>query len=355
MKNHRNGLAILMVLLCAAVSATAQDAVKLSGFWIEPVTVADIRGGQVHYQTRAGLELSRPFETLEGLRLERYPALGLAQDAIESGDDQAAAALLRQAAERADEPWVKAYAGMMRVNTLARLDDADAAAGMYVDMVVSGVELTFIGQPPVDVVASADAAVRLRVSALAKTAAKTVGPERAALLEKLIDAAGSPPARIAAAEVPVAGAGGAGDTGGAGPVLSAGVPPGSIVNLYRAGQYDMALIAAEEALTRPGKTAAELYLKGMAQLALAEKTKDRAGYQSAGLSFMRVVTYFPRSAVSGPAWLEAGYVHQVIGRPDVASRLYARARPLIHKSEDPAYDARMTKLASELDAIRSGN
>ena len=339
----------LAVLLCAAAPAPAQDAVKLSGFWIEPVTVTGIHNGQVHYTTRAGLELTRPFETLEGLRLERYPALGRAQDLIEKGDDQAALAQLKLIDTRQAEPWLDAYTRMQKIKVLARLDDAEAAAGDYIDMLVSGVDLVFIARPPVDVVAGADAAVRLRVATLAKAAKDTVAPERAAMLQQLIDAAGTPPEAIASVIADTAT-----PQAGAGPALSASAPPGTIVNLYRSGAYDRALIAADEALTQPGKTSAELYLKGMAQLALAEQTADSAGYKSAGLSFMRVVTYFPRSAVAGPAWLEAGYVHQKIGRPDIAAKLYQRARPLIHEEEDPVYHARLLKLTNELDANRSG-
>lgn len=344
-----SAFAWLAVLLCAAVSAAAQDAVKLSGFWIEPVTVAGIRGGQVHYTTRTGLELTRPFEALEGLRLGRYPALGQAYDLIERGDDRAALAHLERVVAGPAEPWVKAYAGMLRVKVLSRLEDGETAAGEYTDMVVSDVELVFVAEPPVDAVARADAAVRLRVSALAKAAKGAVAPERAALLQQLIDAAGTPPDvdTSAAADVATPHA-------GKGPALSASAPPGSIVNLYRNGEYVRALRAADEALSQPGKTSAELYLKGMAELALAEQGSDPAGYRSAGLDFMRVVTYFPRSAVAGPAWLEAGYVHQVIGRPDIAARLYARARPLIHVDEDPVYHARLMKLTAELEAIRSG-
>jgi tetratricopeptide (TPR) repeat protein len=337
----------LTVLLCAAGIASAQDAVKLSGFWIEPVTVRGIVDGQVQYLTQAGLSLSRPFSSLEGLRLRRYPALGRAQDAADQGDDKSAATLFGQVVEQAKEPWVKAYARMQRVKVLARLGEAETALGEYVDMVVSGADLVFVAEPPVDAVASADAAVRLRVAPLAKAGMETVAPERATLLQRLIDAAGSPPPDVASTATVQPS-----NEQNARLPLSASAPAGSIVNLYRAGQYDRALNAANEALTQPGRTAAELYLKGMAQLALAEQTKDQDAYKSAGLSFMRVVTYFPRSAVAGPAWLEAGYVHQLIGRGDIAARLYERARPLIHPEEDPAYYQRLSRLSAELEPTR---
>lgn len=348
-RGFSSALAWLAVLLCATVSAAAQDAVKLSGFWIEPVVVKGMADGQVRYMTSAGLLLSRPMEALEGLRLQNYPLLNQAQDALDRGDDREAASLFNQVYGQAKEDWLRGYTGMQRVAALARLDQAGEAAGVYVDMVVSDTPLMFLRDSLSPAIARADAEVRLQVLDLVKAAGDTVSPQRRALLQKLSEAAGKPSRLLA----------GGGDATisavpGAGLTLSASSPPGTIVTLFSTGQYDQALLAADEALTQPGRTSAELYLRGMAQLALAERASDPAGYRTAGLDFMRVVTYFPRSAVTGPAWLEAGYVHQQIGRPDLAAALYERARPLIHEDEDPLYHARLMKLILELDANRSG-
>ncbi len=339
-----------MALCCVASQASAQDAVKLSGLWVQPVIVRSIRGGQVHYQTPSGVEMARPIDELQGLKLGRYPALALAQDAVEAGDDPEAVGLLGQVTQQADEPWVRGYAGWRLVQAHVRLGDADRAAGHYIDMVVSGAERFFIVLPPADVVSAADLEVRLEVSRLSKTAMGTVGPQRQALLRALIDAAGNPsPKRLE-----IAGAAGSGvsDAAGAenaaGVVLSASVPPGPIVEMLRRGEYDRALRAADQALARPGNTASLLYLKGMAQLTLARRLGEEQGYLSAGLSFMRVLVYFPQSAVAGPAKLEAGYVHQLIGRPDIAARLYEEAGPLIDAEEDPAYYQRLHELTGAL-------
>lgn len=339
----------LAVLLSAALSASAQDAVKLSGFWIEPVEVKGMSDGQVRYMTSAGLLLTRPMDTLEGLRLQQYPLLSMAQDALGRGDDEQAQSLLNQVYAQAKEDWLRNYVRMQRVAALARLDRVGEAAGVYIDMLVSGAPLMFLQDSLSPALARADAEVRLQVIDLIKAAEQAVSPQRQGFLLKLSEAAGKPSRALLTSE---------GTTIKAIPrnglALSSSTPPGTIANLFSSGQYQQALVAADEALTQPGKTSAELYLKGMAQLALAEQTSDPAGYKSAGLSFMRVVTYFPRSAVAGPAWLEAGYVHQKIGRPDIAARLYERARPLIHADEDPVYHARLMKLTSELDANRSG-
>ncbi len=344
------GVFVMAVLCIAVSSASAQDAVKLSGLWVQPVTVHSIDQGRVRYQIATGRELVRSTQSLEGLKLGRYPSLGKAEDAADRGDDPAAIAMWKRVAVQANEDWVRWYAQMRLVQAHTRVDDADAAVSIYIDMVVSGAELYFVTPPPVDVVAQADASIRLRVLELAKAAMGTLGPDRAELLQKLIDAAGTPPRNLAPISVEVTSESDIPGSPTQTPPLSASVPPGSVASLYRKGQYSQALLAADEALTQPGKTASKLYLKGMIQLALAEQTRDTDGYKSAGLSFMRVVVYFPRSAVAGPATLEAGYVHELIARPDIARRLYEKARPLIDQQEDPAYYQRLNKrIASVLD------
>ena len=357
------GVVVVWVVSCLTGSfAVAQDGVKLSGLWVQPVKVLGIEHGQVRYQIASGQVLTRPVTNLQGLNLSRYPGLADAQRAIEQGDDAQAVESLRAVLDRAREDWVRGYAGMRLVAVHTRLDDADKAADIYIDLVVSNADLGFIAEPPVDVVAGADVAVRQRVSELADKAKRTVSPDRAALLDKLIEATGKPkvlPAtgldtsvkaapRTQAPPVPP----------GAkvqGLTLSTSVPPGTAANLFRRGNYEQSLRVTDESLTRPGKTASELYLKGMSQLALAEHSGGESDYKSAGLSFMRVLVYFPRSAVAGPATVELGYVHERIGRSDIAAKLYDRAGPLINQREDPVYFQRLIQRVESAAEASSGD
>jgi len=326
--------------------AAAQDAVKLSGFWIEPVEVVDVRTGLVRYTNAQGITLERPFADLEGLKLERSPSLSEAEVARLEGNPQSADELYQRAASRAKADWVRWYAGMRRVEALSALDRAGPAVDVYLELIVTGAGMTYVAMPPVGVVGSADVPERGRIKALIGSVIGTLDPERAALLKQLDDAAGDPPTGVSD-DVSVSLS--QPDSSSGGPALSGSVPPSSIVNLYRAGRYDRALDAVDEALTQPGRTASELYLKGMCQFAIAEKAADPDGYKSAGLSFMRVLTYYPRSAVAGPAYLEAGWVHHKIGRPAIAAKMLTQARVLIDPKDDPAGYARLNRLADELD------
>jgi tetratricopeptide (TPR) repeat protein len=336
----------LAFVLCAGGSAYAQDAVKLSGFWIDDVVVSSIGGGRIHYEIASGLQVSRPIEALQGLRLERHPALAQAHEAIDRADDVAAAGFLKGVYADAEEPWLRGYVGRDLVGAYVRLGDADRAATVYIDMVTSGVDLYFIAEPPTDVVDMALPEVKRRVVELARVARGTVGPDRALLIQKLIDAAGSLAdlERDGAIEPRAAAA------SGKAVVVSASVPPGPIVNLIKDGRFEQAIRSIDRSMDRPGRTASLLYLKGLAQLGIAQRDHDMDTYKSAGLDFMRVQVYFPRSAVLGPATLEAGYVHQVIGRPDIAQRLYEKAQPLIDQGEDPACHRRLTELNKAIGA-----
>jgi len=330
----------LVWVLCAGGPALAQDAVKLSGFWIDQVTVRSIDGGQVHYQTASGKEMSRPIEALQGLRLERYSGLAQAFEAIAQANDPAAVKELEGVYADATEPWLRGYVGNELVKAHARLGDADRAAAVYVDMVVSGEASYFIAEPPTQVVGQALPAVKRRVIELAKAGQAGVGQSRALLLQQLIDTA----QRVSETVEEDLTESQASASSGASIVLSASVPPSPIVNLILRGQFEQAIQAADRLMDRPERMASLLYLKGMARLGIAQRDENRGAYKSAGLDFMRVQVYFPQSAVSGPATLEAGYVHQMIGRPDLALQLYIKARPLIDEAEDPVYHARLMEL-----------
>ena len=60
---------------------------------------------------------------------------------------------------------------------------------------------------------------------------------------------------------------------------------------------------------------------------------------------MRVVIHYPRNTTwVGPALIEAGAVHDKIGRRDIAMGLWDRARNMINPDDDPVLMARLEKL-----------
>jgi len=82
-------------------------------------------------------------------------------------------------------------------------------------------------------------------------------------------------------------------------------------------------------------------------LHLAEADNDQKLYKDAGLSFMRIAIYFPRSSYKGPALLEAGVVHKKIGRDDLATKLWQKAQIEIDDQTDPTMAKRLEQVLAE--------
>lgn len=120
----------------------------------------------------------------------------------------------------------------------------------------------------------------------------------------------------------------------------------------RAGQFERALDLANQALDEPstGQVPMRLHQRGLAQLYLAEKNRDIRLCKEAGLSFMRVVIFHPASHFVSAALIETGRVHQLIGRPDLAARLYERAALLLDAKQEAELAGRLARLQSSLRA-----
>jgi hypothetical protein len=125
-----------------------------------------------------------------------------------------------------------------------------------------------------------------------------------------------------------------------------------VAALLRAGKFDEALAKCNQALSG-SSGAGELYLRiyqrGLAQLNIAiARSDDQALIKDAGLSFMRVIIHAPKSVYVGPSLMEAGLVHQKIGRLDTAQRLYDKAALLIDADADPDMAQRLAKLQASI-------
>jgi hypothetical protein len=120
--------------------------------------------------------------------------------------------------------------------------------------------------------------------------------------------------------------------------------------LLMAGDFGKAMEEADKRLAvEDSQLALRLFQKGIAQFNLAEAGGGKKdGYTDAGLSFMKVITYFPRSVYADACWVEVGLVNNRIGRPDLAEKLYNKAVLLIDAEREPRYAARLDRLMGEL-------
>lgn len=131
-------------------------------------------------------------------------------------------------------------------------------------------------------------------------------------------------------------------------ILPRALPRTEAAKLLEAGDFAQALGILQDHPPTPGALPQWHFLRGLATLALAERTAQQEIYLDAGLDFMRVAVYFPNSPLLGPALVEVGYVHQKIGRSDIAQRLYQRAQALIDPAQEPGYHHRLGRLMEQL-------
>lgn len=354
-------LAIAAALWSAA--GAHADAVKLSGMWVRDVVVRAIEEGQVVYVVAGGAEVARPFDELEGVRLDQYPELGKAMDALEAGYAKDAVAPLEKLRAEAEEQWVVGYAGALLVRIHDQMRQPVAAVNVYLEMVQRKQDPMFLARPPIDSIRRASADQKHRVSRAIEDTLKRTQGEARQRLTPLIDAAMPDPTPVVGSATPPVALEDERDRPpvalvetDASPaplrepavVLPEGMVANELTKLLQRARFREALDQVEPTLHEPGRLDQKLYLTGMAQLGLADQRDDQALYRDAGLNFMRVAIYFPQSSYTGPSLVEAGYVHEQIGSPRVARKLYDKARVLIDPKVDPAYYRRLADLSARL-------
>lgn len=351
-------VAVALVLSFTAVRTAVADDAKIDGLWVPNIIIDSIDEGRLIYSVQ-GQEVRRPIEEVTGLKMQVYPELGQAVDLIEADKPADALPLLRKVQTDAREPWLKSWVKRMLV-------DGNDAAGKPVDAVNLFIELsldpttepTYLTNPPLRSLVKTTDAQRTQLAARVKDAierSKSV-PAKASLqmiataLATVSDAMaeGTPIDITTMPEL------------GAAPSKSLTPMPRRVIEdekdpiagMLREGKYDEALAEADAQLSRPTATMARLlYLKGLAQLYIAERSSDQTGYKDAGLSFMRVVAYFRNSTQwTIPSYLELAYIHQKIGRPELAQRLLDEGvGVLLDPESDPELYERYRKIAGLKD------
>ena len=373
---NRSRLAVLIAMATVAVnlsaSTTLADDIKLGGFWIENVSILGIEKSHVLYVNRIGTELSRPLRQLQGLKLTAYPQLAEAEELLGKGQDRKALLTLQQVHRRAATRWLKQWVGHMLTGLYDQLDMPIEAVDSYLSLANEDAPPFYLSFAPIRSASGANEDIKSMMrKRIATTSQYLAGRPGTDSLQELL-AAISPDV----SENPVIPIN---DNGtGLPPDIGPGVTPTNandkiptnpvtdqadvtlpsflpvdddITRLLINGLYDRALERMDKLLeTDNTPLDMRLYQRGVAQLALAATNEaDRAQYLNAGLSFMSVLAYFPQSEYAGPSLVEAGLVHQKIGRPDTAQKLYDKATIFVNAEDDPRYAARLQQLINDMD------
>jgi len=337
--------------LCLALAGLAQaDAIRIEGFEIPNIRVEEIANGQLLYTTATGAEVRQPLDRIQSLKLDAHPQLERAIALQAEGKHKEALQQLRDI--RTPVQWVRHWVNARIVETATAAGDSEAAITAYLDLIQTRADAIYLQNVPVQALAKADDQTRARLvnRIQASLDAQPARSPAIPLLRQLLDTA-----KVDAAELKE---------------MAEEKPPAVTLptnmrktepaaRLLEQGAFEEALKATEESLRVPGGTDMKLYLRGLAQLKLAEQAEADQGleasqklYKDAGLSFMRTVIYFPRSPYVGPALIEAGYVHAKIGRPDIASKLYDEALPLIDEETNPGLAQRLDEFRKQLSATQ---
>lgn len=358
------------------------DQVKVDGFWVPNVQVQSIADGQIVFLTDGGAERRYPLGKLQGMKLDSYPDMAAVYDAIEKKDNEGALRAALRVSGAVREPWLRTHANWLKAVFYDATGKPVEAAVAYLELVNAKADAWYLTNVSFPSLAKAsdgqkrDLAARFNRALGELPADSPVAPVIKQMLELVYvapaaaapaagtagfggDAASNGTAPAPAAQ-PASPAAPAASTPAASviPGANAGQAISSVVPISRYMEADddiTAMVAKGEfakALEEINRRLAgnerrmglRLYQKGICQLYLAEAAQNESQYKDAAISFMRVVIYFSKSSFAGPSLMEAAYAHEKTGQPEIAMRLYQKARLMIDPDSEPELNERLEKL-----------
>jgi len=330
-------LAVVVLVITGAVTPVRADAIRLGNLWIDDVEVRSIEQGRLVYVTPTGRETRRPLRKIEQIRIDGVPALDEAGAAYREGRFRDAIQHYRKASKQAETGSVKNYIRARLIRALLKAGEHEAALKLYVEVAGDGVDRSLLPAPPVRWLREADEGTKQQLAEpieralnradeslkqpLARLQAIVAGQQRVAS-----PAAGdASPTQVMLEELGI--------------VLPKDVTTGPIVNHLRAKRFERAIEAASAALSESGESPRALYLRGVAQLALAQRSDNRKRLKDAGLSFMSVVIYYDHvgGPYLAPSRVEAATVQARLGHRKKAKTLKQQALRRLDAEADPVY------------------
>jgi len=363
--------AFLLAGSCVApVSLSTADSIKISKLWAPDVTIEKVADGNITFTTKSGEETERPLTAVEGIKLDAFPDLAKAYAAIEARKPAEAIPLFQKVASTASKPWIKQFCKAQLIALYDQSKMPIESANMVLELAKETSEKAYFANPPEKSLAGLDAKskrdLRDRLvqaqstlkgapAEAVKAILESLGPIEAAPAVAAATPGASPGASPAATPGAVAAAPTAAPTAAgpsAVPLPSEMDPKDPVAVMLRKGDFEGAIKATEEILSKSTpEMSLRLYQNGVAKLYLGLATKDAAAQKrqimDAGLALARCYFYFPRSAWSGAAMIELGYVHQLIGQPDIAKSLFAKAINKIDTDKDLDIKAHYDQLTGE--------
>lgn len=364
MKHLKVNLSFPAALLIASLSGSLQaDAVKLGSFWIENVSVEHIADLKIYYYNNIGVEFAESVDELHGLKLDQNPHLAAYEQAMSDGDCRLAADALLSADRLSHDPWLHQWILRCLIRVYDKLNQPTQAVETFLELLASDAPPAYLDPGPLESLKKADDPTRADLRSRLRAAELSSRSDSAKKAIQSLLAQLSPSSAVLDLENPPppspSGTGLDSPDGISASTASGGVimpraltadPNDPVTKLLVAGRFAPALAAADRALTsEQAHVDVRLFQRGLAQsLLAAQQGGDRDLYLDAGLSFMRVVTYFPNSDLVGPSLVEAGLVHAQIGRLDIARQLAEKAQSRLDPDTNANYAAKLEQLLTKV-------
>lgn len=330
------GFLACCVALMTSLSTHADSLQREGTPVIDGVTLIGVADGKLKYRAAAG-DREVELNSVISLSIDSVPEFKVGLDAFKAGELRKAQRSLENVWSNARADWVRHFAGFYLLQVLDQRGEAVDAASIYAKLAADTADPYFLSKAPVASLEEADENQKKRIGdQIMAVVRESKGEQRKLLrayhrqvvgddapLPDIDDAAGHQEAQNKGlrAESKV--------------LLPEAVwkmleknerfeGEWAAIELLAKGDAAEAIKSIEPSLNAPGDLPEKLFLKGVAQLMLADAKEDQDLYRDAGLTFMRIVVHFDRNGTHplvAPARLEVAYIHQKIGREDIYNRL----------------------------------
>jgi len=330
-------LLALSLLLLMAMPGQA-DSLQREGFpQIDGVTLIGVKDGKLQYRTAAGDRAVDITEVVD-LSIDSVPEFKAGLDAFKKGEMRAAQRSFENVWSGSRVDWIKHFAGFYLVQVYDQRGEPVDAASVYAKLAAESADLYFLSKAPVASLSEADENQKKRMGEQIMAVVKSSEGEHRKLLRAYHQQIVGKDVPLPEIEDPV----GRQETekndlkDNSKVILPQGVwkmldrkgePAGKwqAIELLSKGEAKAALEAIKPWLSNPGDLPEKLFIRGKAQLMLAEQSEDKDLFSDAGLTFMRIVIHFERAGSAhplvAPARLEVAYIHKQIEREDIYNRI----------------------------------
>jgi hypothetical protein len=314
------------------------DSLQREGFpLIDGVTLIGVKEGKLQYRTAAGDRAVDITEVVD-LSIDSVPEFKTGIDAFKKGEMRSAQKSLENVWSGSRVDWIRHFAGFYLLQVYDKRGEPVDAAAVYAKLAADGADLYFLSKAPVASLAEADANQKTRMGEQIMAVVRETEGEHRRLLRAYHRQIVGEDAPLPEIDDPI------GKQETAKNEIKAkskiilpqdvwkmlerkGEPEGkwAAIELLSKGDAKGALEAIKPWMDNPGDLPEKLFIRGKAQLMLAEQSEDKDAFSDAGLSFMRIVIHFERAgsahALVAPAKLEVAYIHQQIKREDIYDRV----------------------------------